>query len=105
MTSLPHNRYLLTRLQREWTLISSRRSSVERASAWRLTPRVSGSVDGRVVLPRLLTAPARRPRLAPPAPRRCGGPRARPEAARVPLRAPRHDDLAARVVLQRMRPG
>jgi hypothetical protein len=90
MTSLPNNRYLLTRLQREWTLISSRRSSVERASAWRLTPRVIGSLDELLVLTGL--GPGRS---IPPATRRCASWSPSPDTTISP----------ARVVLQRMLPG
>lgn len=90
MTSLPNNRYLLTRLQREWTLISSRRSSVERASAWRLTPRVIGSLDELLVLTGLGPGPVDP---------------SSDETMRKLVAVARHDDLAARVVLQRMLPG
>ena len=90
MTSLPNNRYLLTRLQREWTLISSRRSSVERATAWRLTPRLIGSLDELLVLTGLGPGP-----IDPSS----------DETMRQLVVVARHDDLAARVVLQRMLPG
>jgi len=90
MTSLPNNRYLLSRLQREWTLISSRRSSVERAATWKLTPRVIGSLDELLVLTGLGPAP-----IDPSS----------DETMRKLVTVARHDDLAARVVLQRMLPG
>jgi len=90
MTSLPNNRYLLTRLQREWTLISRRQSSVERATAWRLTPRVIGSLDELLALTGLGPGP-----IDPSS----------DETMRKLVAVARHDDLAARVVLQRMLPG
>jgi len=90
MTSLPNNRYLLTRLQREWNFIRSRRSSVERATAWRLTPRVIGSLDELLVLTGLGPGP-----IDPSS----------DETMRKLVAVARHDDLAARVVLQRMLPG
>jgi len=90
MTSLPNNRYLLTRLQREWTLLSSRRSSVERAAAWKLTPRVLSSLDELLVLTGLGPGP-----IDPSS----------DETMRKLVAVARHDDLAARVVLQRMLPG
>jgi hypothetical protein len=90
MTSLPNHRYLLTRLQREWTLISSRRSSVEQASAWKLTARVIGSLDELLVLTGLGPGPVDP---------------ASDETMRRLVAVARHDDLAARVVLQRMLPG
>ena len=58
MTSLPNHRYILTRLQREWNILSRRRSAVERATAWELTPRVLSSLDDLLVLTGLGTAPA-----------------------------------------------
>src|SRR4051812_36422486 len=90
MTSLPNNRYLLSRLQREWTLLSSRRSSVERAATWKLTPRVIGSLDELLVLTGLGPGP-----IDPSS----------DETMRKLVAVARHDDLAARVVLQRMLPG
>lgn len=90
MTSLPNNRYLLSRLQREWTLLSSRRSSVERAATWKLTPRVIGSLDELLVLTGLGPGP-----IDPSS----------DETMRNLVAVARHDDLAARVVLQRMLPG
>jgi hypothetical protein len=90
MTSLPNNRYLLSRLQREWTLISTRRSCVERASTWKLTPRVIGSLDELLVLTGLGPGPVDP---------------SSDETMRKLVAVARHDDLAARVVLQRMLPG
>ena len=45
MTSLPHHRYLLSRLQREWNMIRGRRSTLRHASTWALTPRALSSLD------------------------------------------------------------
>lgn len=90
MTSPPNNRFLLTRLQQEWNLLSTRPTIVRRASAWQLTPRVLYSLDELLVLTGL-------------------GPRPAPSTSDDTLRRlvtlARHDDLAARVVLQRMLPG
>lgn len=90
MTSLPNHRYLLTRLQREWNLLSGRRSVVTRASAWQLTPRALGSLDELLVLTGLGPGP-----MDPSS----------DEMLRRLVTLARHDDLAARVVLQRMLPG
>jgi hypothetical protein len=90
MTSLPNHRYILTRLQREWNLLSRRRSAVARATAWKLTPSVLSSLDDLLVLTGLGTAPAHP---------------ASDETLRRLVTLARHDDLAARVVLQRMLPG
>jgi hypothetical protein len=90
MTSLPNNRYLLTRLQREWNLISRRRSNLSRASAWKLTPRVLCSLDELLTLTGLGLVPADS---------------SSDETMRRLVILARHDDLAARVVLQRMLPG
>ena len=90
MASLPNNRYLLSRLQREWNLLSLRRSAVERASAWKLGPRSLDSLDELLVLTGLGTGPVH--------------PDSDDNLRRLVVLA-RHDDLAARVVLQRMLPG
>ena len=90
MTSLPNHRYILTRLQREWNVLSCRRSAVARASAWQLTPRVLSSLDELLVLTGLGTGPAHP---------------TSDETLRRLVTVARHDDLAARVVLQRMLPG
>jgi hypothetical protein len=90
MTSLPHHRYLLSRLQREWNLISGRRSVLVRATAWELTPRVLSSLDELLVLTGLGAEPADA---------------SSDETLRRLVALARHDDLAARVVLQRMLPG
>lgn len=90
MTSLPNHRYILTRLQREWNLLSSRRSAVTRASAWQLTSHALSSLDELLVLTGLSTGPAHP---------------ASDETLRRLVVLARHDDLAARVVLQRMLPG
>ena len=90
MTSLPNHRYLLTRLQREWNVLSNRRSAVLRASAWRLTPRALSSLDELLVLTGLGPGP-----MDPSS----------DETMRRLVTLARHDDLAARVVLQRMLPG
>ena len=90
MTSLPNHRYLLTRLQREWNMLSHRRSAVTRATAWSLTPRAIDSLDDLLVLTGLGPGPADP---------------AGDEALRRLVGLARHDDLAARVVLQRMLPG
>ncbi|MEY2552832.1 MAG: hypothetical protein QOC57_692 [Ilumatobacteraceae bacterium] len=89
MTTLPHHRYLLSRLQREWNLIRSRRSVLIRASAWALTPRMLSSLDELLVLTGLgVEADS-----------------SNDEAMRRLVALARHDELAARVVLQRMLPG
>jgi hypothetical protein len=90
MTSLPNHRYLLSRLQREWNLLSCRRSAITRASAWKLTVRAITSLDELLVLTGLGPGPID------PA---CD------ETLRRLVGLARHDDLAARVVLQRMLPG
>ena len=90
MTSLPNHRYLLTRLQREWNLLSCRRSALDRAALWKLTPSVLGSLDELLVLTGLGPPPA--------------DPSSDETLRRLVVLA-RHDDLAARVVLQRMLPG
>jgi DNA-directed RNA polymerase specialized sigma24 family protein len=90
MTSLPNHRYLLTRLQREWNLLSRRRSALTRASAWSLTPRAIDSLDELLVLTGLGPGPVDP---------------ASDETLRRLVGLARHDDLAARVVLQRMLPG
>lgn len=90
MTSLPNHRYLLTRLQREWNLLRGRRSAITRASAWELTPRALGSLDDLLMLTGLGPGP-----IDP-----CAD-----ETMRRLVTLARHDDLAARVVLQRMLPG
>ena len=91
MTSLPNHRYLLTRLQREWNLINCRRSTVSRASAWKLTPRAINSLDELLVLTGLGPAPV--------------DPASDDTLRRLVVLAQHDDDLAARVVLQRMLPG
>jgi hypothetical protein len=90
MTSLPNHRYMLTRLQREWNVLSYRRSAIARASAWQLTPRALSSLDELLVLTGLGDGPAHP---------------ASDETLRQLVKLARHDDLAARVVLQRMLPG
>lgn len=90
MTSLPNNRYLLSRLQREWNLLSLRRSAVARASAWKLIPRSLNSLDELLELTGLGTGPVHP---------------ASDDNLRRLVTLARHDDLAARVVLQRMLPG
>jgi hypothetical protein len=90
MTSLPNNRYLLSRLQREWNLLSLRRSAVARASSWKLSPESLESLDELLVLTGLGTGPVHP---------------ASDENLRRLVTLARHDDLAARVVLQRMLPG
>jgi hypothetical protein len=90
MTSLPNHRYLLTRLQREWNVLSSRRSAVARASSWRLTPRALSSLDELLVLTGLGPGPVDP---------------SSDDTMRQLVALARHDDLAARVVLQRMLPG
>ena len=90
MTSRSNHRYILTRLQREWNVLSHRRSAVARATAWQLTPAVLNSLDELLVLTGLGTGPAHP---------------ASDETLRRLVSLARHDDLAARVVLQRMLPG
>ena len=90
MTSPPNNRYLLTRLQQEWNLLSHRPTAVRRAAAWQLTPRVLCSLDELLVLTGLGARPA--------------APTSDDMLRRLVVLA-RYDDLAARVVLQRMLPG
>ncbi len=90
MTTLPHHRYLLSRLQREWNLIRDRRSELRRATAWELTPRVLSSLDEVLVLTGLGVDNADA---------------SSDETMRRLVALAHHDDLAARVVLQRMLPG
>jgi hypothetical protein len=90
MTTLPNHRYLLTRLQREWNLLSCRRSALRRATAWQLTPRALSSLDELLALTGLGPAPFDS---------------SSDEVMRRLVTLARHDDLAARVVLQRMLPG
>jgi hypothetical protein len=90
MTTLPHHRYLLSRLQREWNLMSRRGPILRQATSWKLTPRVLSSLDEVLVLTGLGADPA-------------DG--SSDEAMRRLVVLARHDDLAARVVLQRMLPG
>jgi hypothetical protein len=90
MTTPLNHRYLLTRLQREWDVLSNRPSVVRRASAWQLTPRALRSLDDLLVATGL------------------GQGAAAPfsdETMRRLVGLARRDDLAARVVLQRMLPG
>ena len=90
MTPPPNPRYLLSRLQREWNLLNSRPSVVRRAAAWKLTPRVLLSLDELLVLTGLGTGPMES---------------SSDETLGRLVALARHDDLAARVVLQRMLPG
>jgi hypothetical protein len=90
MTSLPHHRYLLTRLQREWNVLRARRTVLQRATAWRVAPAPLTSLDELLVLTGLGPAPA--------------DPDCDARLAHL-VAVARHDDLAARVVLQRMLPG
>jgi len=90
MTSPPNHRFLLTRLQQEWNLLRIRPTLVRRASAWQLTPRVLDSLDDLLVLTGLGSRPA---------------PAGSDDALRQLVTLARHDDLAARIVLQRMLPG
>ena len=57
MTPPPNHRYLLSRLQREWNVLSNRPSVVRRAAAWKLTPVVLISLDDLLVLTGLGTGP------------------------------------------------
>jgi hypothetical protein len=90
MTPPPNTRYLLSRLQREWNLLNGRPSVVRRATAWKLTPRVLLSLDELLVLTGLGTGPMDS---------------SSDETMGRLVALARHDDLAARVVLQRMLPG
>jgi hypothetical protein len=88
--TVPHHRFLLSRLQREWNALSRRPAVLARASAWQLAEAPLSSLDELLVRTGL------------------GSPAADPSfdvtlAALVAIA--RHDDLAARVVLQRMLPG
>ncbi|HEY0518194.1 MAG TPA: hypothetical protein VGC84_01785 [Ilumatobacteraceae bacterium] len=90
MTSLPNHRYLLSRLQREWNVLRCRRSVLVRASAWQLTKAPLTSLDELLVLTGLGSGPV---------------PAASDDIMRRLVTSARVDDLAARVVLQRMLPG
>lgn len=90
MTPLPHHRYLLSRLQREWNVLRGRRSVLQRASAWNITPGSLSSLDELLVATGLGSNPT-------------DG--SSDEALRRLVMIARDDDLAARVVLQRMLPG
>lgn len=90
MTSLPHHRFLLSRLQREWNLLRSRRSALQRATAWGLTGAALTSLDELLVLTGLGANQTDA---------------SFDEALRRLVAIARRDDLAARVVLQRMLPG
>ena len=90
MTPPPNHRYLLSRLQREWNLLNNRPSVVRRAAAWQLTPVVLISLDDLLVLTGLGPGPMQS---------------SSDEAMGRLVALARHDDLAARVVLQRMLPG
>jgi hypothetical protein len=90
MTPPPDPRYLLSRLQREWNLLNTRPSVVRRATAWKLTPRLLQSLDELLVLTGLGTGPTES---------------SSDETMGRLVALARHDDLAARVVLQRMLPG
>lgn len=90
MTSPPNHRYLLTRLQQEWNVLRTRPAVVRRASAWHLTPRGLSSLDDLLVSTGLGTTD--------------GAPSGDDTLRRLVALA-RHDDLAARIVLQRMLPG
>lgn len=90
MTSLPHHRYLLTRLQREWNVLRTRRAVLQRAAGWHIAPGPLASLDELLVLTGLGAGPVEP---------ECDG-----RLAEL-VRIARHDDVAARVVLQRMLPG
>ena len=90
MTPPPNPRYVLSRLQREWNLLNNRPSVVRRAEAWKLTPRVLISLDELLVLTGLGTGTMES---------------SSDDTMRRLVALARHDDLAARVVLQRMLPG
>ncbi len=90
MTPPPNHRYLLSRLQREWNLLNNRPSVVRRAAAWKLTPVVLISLDDLLVLTGLGPGPMQA---------------SSDETMRRLVALAQHDDLAARVVLQRMLPG
>ncbi len=90
MTPPPNHRYLLSRLQREWNLLSNRPSVVRRAAAWQLTPVLLISLDDLLVLTGLGPGPIEA---------------SSDEAMGRLVALAHHDDLAARVVLQRMLPG
>jgi len=87
---VPNPRFLLSRLQREWNVLRTRRSVLRRASAWELTPAPLSSLDELLVVTGLGPGPTDAS---------CD------EAMRRLVALARHDDLAARVVLQRMLPG
>jgi hypothetical protein len=90
MTALPNHRYLLTRLQREWNEMSCRRSSIRRATSWQLTVQPVASLDDLLALTGFGDD--------------ADAPGSDVIMGRLVALA-RHDDLAARIVLQRMLPG
>lgn len=90
MTTPPNHRYLLTRLQREWDVLCNRPSVLRRANAWQLTASALSSLDD------LLAATGMGRGANPP----CSD-----EVMRRLVDLARSDDLAARIVLQRMLPG
>jgi hypothetical protein len=102
MTTPPNNRYILSRLQREWNQMAGKRSAVCHASQWQLSPRMLDSLNDLLTLTGLASDLGRGLGIVDTDP--AGEAAYDAVLGRLVVLA-RHDDLAARVVLQRMLPG
>ena len=105
------NRPLLARLEREWSAITARPAVVRRAQGWGLGVPYSNLDELLVAIGHRELAPRRRPQpaVAQPAAGQPAAPPADAPSADVVLGrlllAARGDEVAARVVLQRLLPG
>jgi hypothetical protein len=100
---------ILQRLQHEWSTLSTRRATLARVGAWQLVSGPLSSLDQLLMLMGRGDGPrsgGRHNRRRPTAQGVCDGASwgADPVAEALIHRA-RHDDLAARIVLQRLVPG